>query len=469
MKTDGPLILVVEDSLMQREVLKRTLTEAGYNTLAASDGSEGLELTKKFLPTLVITDIAMPRMNGYELCRSIKNSALLKNISVILLTELSEPEDIINGLECDADNFILKPYNNESLFKRIDYLLATKDLMNEEVFEFGIEFNFAGKSYIIKSDRRQILNLLLSTYESALCKSRELVNAQSELKDKTRELEQLNRNLEQRVTEEINKRMYQQELLVQQSKLAAMGEMIGAIAHQWRQPLTSIGLIIQDIEDAHKYNELDKQYISNSVKSAMDQVQFMSSTIDNFRNFFRPNKEKSQFDIIKAINEVLFIISSQLKNNTILLIFKCTCSSNSLILQDTFDIDVCKCGIMSVEGYLNEFKQAMLNVLNNSKDAIVERREKGYLGNKEKGEIEITVSHREIDDHIIITVTDNGGGISEDIMDRIFEPYFSTKTDSNGTGIGLYMSKTIIETNMNGKLYAESTRDKTTFTIELKR
>ena len=271
--------------------------------------------------------------------------------------------------------------------------------------------------------------------------------AEDALKEKSRQLENLLKDLKLRVEEEVEKRMEKEQLLIHQSKLAAMGEMIGAIAHQWRQPLNALGLIVQGIKDAHEYGELNKDYIDESVNKSMMQIKFMSKTIDDFRNFFGPDKQKITFDVIKAVEEVLSILNAMLKNNSI-------------------DVKVeCKQSRLLVDGYPNEFKQVVMNLINNAKDAIIEAKEKGILTPDEKGLIAVDVK-KDVD-KVIIKISDNGGGIPEKIIDRIFEPYFTTKEQGKGTGIGLYMSKMIIESNMGGRIYAENVENGAMFTIEL--
>jgi PAS domain S-box-containing protein len=275
-----------------------------------------------------------------------------------------------------------------------------------------------------------------------------------ELKSKTEQLEQLNRDLERRVLLETETRRKNEQMMIQQSKMAAMGEMIGAIAHQWRQPLNTIGLLIQDIEDAFEFGELDKEYVEKTVSASMSQVKLMSKTIDDFRNFFRTSKEKEVFDVADAVNEVISILSAQLRHNYI----------NFEIKIPQGDINVPQSDKFIFKGYHNELIQVILNIIHNAKDAVIESRQKGLLG-KHEGLVLIALSRE--NRKIRMEVSDNGGGIPEDVIERIFEPYFTTKPVGQGTGIGLYMSKVIIENNMGGRLYAENTDTGARFTIEL--
>jgi signal transduction histidine kinase len=251
-------------------------------------------------------------------------------------------------------------------------------------------------------------------------------------------------------------------ILVHQSRLAAMGEMIGAIAHQWRQPLNAVNAIIQDLKDAYEYGVLDHNYLDRSVKNAMQQIQFMSKTIDDFRNFFRPDKAKKMFDVKRAAGEVLTMVSSQLATHGIS--YRITCHVHNQTFED-FTSPIIPCGEMMILGYENEMLQVFLNLVNNAKDAIVECREHGLMGPGVKGLITFDLEHP--GERVVIRVTDNGGGIPAEILNRIFEPYFSTKETGQGAGIGLYMSKVIIENNMGGLLTARNVDGGAEFRLEV--
>lgn len=182
-------ILVVEDSLTQAELLKHMLEQHDYSVSVAYNGREALALLNKSKPTIVISDIVMPEMDGYQLCKHIKTDEKLKDIPVILLTALSDPGDVLKGLECGADNFITKPYDEKYLVSRIRYILVNRQLRESEKVQVGVEIKFAGQKYFITSERQQILDLLISTYEAAVWKNIELVKTQEELKVLNEELE----------------------------------------------------------------------------------------------------------------------------------------------------------------------------------------------------------------------------------------------------------------------------------------
>ncbi|MBF0274887.1 MAG: DUF3365 domain-containing protein [Nitrospinae bacterium] len=264
------------------------------------------------------------------------------------------------------------------------------------------------------------------------------------IRERTTELEKLNNNLEEQVESEVEKRREQEQLLIQQSKLASMGDMLGAIAHQWRQPLNSIGLDVQMLEELYMDNELDEKEMKTHVKNVMKKVEFLSNTIDDFRNFYKKSKKKQDFNPIESFYEILSILSEQLKFHFI-----------DITIVNNIE------GEVFVSGFPGEFKQALLNLVSNAKDAIIERQEKGE---KTPGKIEIIFTK---ENGVNIKVKDNGGGIAEEYLERIFEPYFSTKEDAKGTGIGLYMSKVIIEKNMGGRVSVENSSHGASFSIWL--
>lgn len=284
-------------------------------------------------------------------------------------------------------------------------------------------------------------------------------------------LNELNKNLKEMVKKEVEAHRQKDIMLVQQSKMAAMGEMIGAIAHQWKQPLNALSLLIQDLQDAFENNELDISYVNNSVEKSLSQIEFMARTIDDFRNFFSPSKEKVLFSIVESINEIYNIIIETLKKHNIKVKLICDIKNHSQDHANYFDDhwDILTCSnaeTLKLFGYQNEFKQVILNLLTNAMDAIFIRREieeaQDNLTEKE-GRIIITIN--KIEQDILIEISDNGGGIPDNIIKQIFDPYFTTKSDKQGTGIGLYISKNIIENNMRGTITARNIIDGALFSL----
>ncbi|WP_024787003.1 sensor histidine kinase [Lebetimonas sp. JH369] len=240
--------------------------------------------------------------------------------------------------------------------------------------------------------------------------------------------------LDKKIDKEVAKVKENEQLLMQQSKLAALGEMLGNIAHQWRHPLTHLSLLVQNIEIAYKKNKIDEKYIQNFKNKAIKQIEYMSKTIDDFRNFFKEDKEKKEFNINESVKEVLFLLEGRLKNHNI-------------------DVELIEKKEKNIIGFKNEFLQVIMNIINNAVDVLNERN----IKNKK-----IWIK---IDDNL--EIEDNAGGIRKDIFDKIFEPYFTTKFQSQGTGIGLYMSKIIITKHFNGNLNPYNSNNGAVFVIKI--
>ncbi len=254
----------------------------------------------------------------------------------------------------------------------------------------------------------------------------------SDIKQLQYDLEELNQNLEDKVALQIEDIRQKDQMLQHQNKLASMGEMIGAIAHQWRQPLNAININIENLDDDFEDGLIDRKFINDFIEKNRNMIEFMSKTIDNFRDFYKIDKNKKPFSVKEAIK-----ITTEIKNSHL---------GSSFI-----DISVLGDDIW-IDGYKSEFEHVILNLVNNAVDAI----KNSAVDN---GKIEIFL------DKTSVSIQDNGGGIDKDIMDRIFEPYFTTKGEGEGTGIGLYMSKVIVEKNMGGELYVENSKNGAKFTI----
>ena len=264
-----------------------------------------------------------------------------------------------------------------------------------------------------------------------------LKSYENKVKLNAKELEELNESLEIKVQKEIEKNREKEQLLVQKSKFIALGEMISNIAHQWRQPLSELSSILMYIKFKQSIKALDENTMNQKLQEADKVLDFMSHTIDDFRNFFMPKKEKEEFYLNKVVDIVINIVSSTLKNYDIRL-----------------EINIDEKIVLKT--YLNEYEQVLLNIINNAKDVLIEKRaENPYIKIRAQEEV----------NHIILTIEDNGGGVLVEPKGKIFEPYFTTKENSNGTGIGLYMSKIIVDKNMKGKLRVKNTKDGAKFAI----
>ena len=242
------------------------------------------------------------------------------------------------------------------------------------------------------------------------------------------QLEEHNKELEKKIQEEVKKNREKDKLLFQQNKMAALGEMLENISHQWRQPLMEISSLFLPIEaKLHMNLPLEKEEIQESITKLNDITKYMSNTIDDFRNFFATDKEKIEFKLLEQINSTINIISGGLKANNI-------------------NLDIIIKKNATLLGYKNEYSQVLINIVNNAKDILIQRKiENPY----------IKISIYEEKENIITTIEDNGGGIKVVPIEKIFEPFF-TYQKLNGSGLGLFMSKLIIENNMHGKLLVEN-------------
>ncbi|MCK5294033.1 MAG: HAMP domain-containing histidine kinase, partial [Arcobacteraceae bacterium] len=216
--------------------------------------------------------------------------------------------------------------------------------------------------------------------------------------------------------------------IFEQAKLVSMGEMIGNIAHQWRQPLSVISTAATGMLMQKEYGILNDETFNKSCQDINEHAQYLSTTIDDFKNFIKGDREKSIFKLTESINEFLNLMESTIKEFNINII---------LNLQDDINI----------EGYPNELKQCIINIFNNAKDVLLDLKEE---------KIYIFITSYTKDNNIIIKIKDNGGGIPLDILPKIFEPYFTTKHQSDGTGLGLHMSYKLITNGMGGKLKAKN-------------
>jgi len=259
------------------------------------------------------------------------------------------------------------------------------------------------------------------------------------------ELRRLNETLAEQVETEVTARIAvqeekkaQEELLLQQSKMAAMGEMIGAIAHQWNQPLNVIALIVQNFAEDYRDGEVDEKQVEKLENQLIEQVRFMSQTMNDFRNFFKPSKEKTVFAACESAGSVAKLLKPQFDKHRVTV---------TIHPHEHFQVN----------GYPNEFKQVVLNILNNARDVFEEK--------KQAGQIDLLFEHDEA--YGTIRIRDNGGGVPETLLpEKLFEPYVTTKGEK-GTGIGLQICKTIIEKNMGGNLSVQNVENGAEFVIRL--
>ena len=359
----------------------------------------------------------------------------------VMISDIIKTQQIINAKEIKTKDGIFLPYiiNGVGIDKYNNFkIIFLQDIMH-------------WKNIIKKAILQSLIALMVLAFITIMVINygfdiilKELDESNKKLKISQNELKELNQNLQKEIEKEIQLKLKKQKeanekerILAHQSKLASMGEMIGNIAHQWRQPLTELSTILINMELYFERDKLTKERFKNKTEEANTQILFMSKTIDDFRDFFASKKKKERFEISNIINKVTNLMAASLKNNNILL---------AVEIKDDFEI----CG------FPNEIAQALLNIVSNAKDILLE---------KSIVDAKISINILSENSKKIITVSDNAGGIEVSPIEKIFEPYFSTKHAKSGTGIGLYMTKTIIEKNNNGKIKIENSQKGAIFTI----
>jgi PAS domain S-box-containing protein len=267
----------------------------------------------------------------------------------------------------------------------------------------------------------------------------DLKQAMESLRGTSENLKGLNISLEERIAKSVEELRQKDQMLILQDRLSVMGEMINNIAHQWNQPLNALGLIVQQLPFYYESETLTIDVLKQNTQQAMNLIQHMSQTINDFRNLFKVDKLSIPFNVNDVVIRTLSLIEKTFTDQGI-----------------TIDLSVGD--NPTVTGFPNEYSQVLLNILMNARDALAEN-------NIEDARISIHTVAR--GGTSVVTVIDNGGGISADIISRLFDPYFTTKKPDKGTGIGLFMSKTIIEKNMGGRLSVRNTDNGAEFKIEI--
>jgi len=327
-------ILIVDDTKTNIDLLIAILTEYSYNIFVATNGQTALEIINESNIDLVLLDIMMPEMDGYEVCEIIRQNPLTRELPVVFLTAKSQEDDIEKAYEVGGNDYITKPFKEKELIARIEMQLQIKNH-----------------------------NKLLK------------------------------------------------ETMIQQSKMAQMGEMIDSIAHQWKQPINIISLNTQLLKIDFQKNKVDNNYINTFSQNISLQIEHLINTLDEFRSFFRPTNKLETFNVKKAVEKVLILLDNELQRTEI-------------------TININEISPYILHGNLNEFKHIIINLINNSKDAFFENKIKDR-----KITISIDGNNQKIE------ILDNAGGIDNSIIDKIFDIHYSTK--KQGTGMGLYMSKQI--------------------------
>ncbi len=365
--------------------------------------------------------------------KSSDGSAIIKNKQIL---ECNDALSNMFGYE-EKDNFFatslfelspLKQSNNKSSAKQMLTMLK-KSQKNLVVFEW-VHMKKCGTKFWVEIT----LNSININNEDVIHGVWRNIDSR---KKAEQEVKNLNETLVLRVNDEVAKNREKDKQLMQQSRLAQMGEMISMIAHQWRQPLTAISSTSTGLELKAKLGKLDTETIIKQTQNISKYSQHLSSTINDFRDFYKPNKEVASVTLEKVFKKSFNLIKASLSNEGIEMIYDFGTNEE-------------------VQVHDNEIIQVILNILKNAQDNFKEKETKNP-------KIMITTTDKSM------SICDNGGGVSPDILEKIFDPYFSTKDEKNGTGLGLYMSKIIVEEHHDAKLHVENKDDGVCLTIEFKK
>jgi signal transduction histidine kinase len=422
-------VLIAEDSATQAQRLQHILEQHGYGVTAAANGRLALESAQRNKPALIISDVIMPEMNGYELCRRVKTDARLRDVPVILVTTLSDPSDVIRGLECRADNFILKPYDAGQLMHRIQFVLVNSQMRRAEQPGMGLEIVFCGQKHFITADRLQILNLLLSTYEAAMQRNAELSATRDTLRQTNLELERLTHELEERVLmrtrelEHSNEALRQaQQTLIQQERLRALGQMASGIAHDINNAISPISLYTESMLDHETSLSPGARDRLVTIQRAIDDV---AQTVARMREFYRPCEpelELAEVELNRLVQQVVELTrarwSDQPQRRGIMIELKTTLAP----------------GLLDVRGADNEIRDALTNLIFNAVDAMPDG---GVI--EVRTSMPVTPTQGDAPtDRVWLEVIDTGIGMDGETRRRCLEPFFTTKGE-RGTGLGLAM------------------------------
>lgn len=398
-------ILIVEDSATQAEGLKYTLERHGFGVSSARNGLEALGAMRKKMPDLVISDIIMPEMDGFELCGRMKNEPSMKGLPLILLTALSDAADVLRGLECGADSFITKPYDEKYLLARIDHILANVKLRGKPGTHRGVEIIFNGHTYSINSDREQILDLLISTYETAVMKNQELEETRAKL-------ETLNERLSVRTTQ-------------LEDAVKDLESFSYSISHDLKAPLRAINGFSQMLGDScgEKLGEEGNRLLAVVRKNALH----MGQLIDDILAFSRAGRKELQLTRIN-MPEMVKTVITELQH-----------------LTEGRDV-IFKVGdFPDAVGDAAAIRQVLQNLLSNAVK---------FTRHREHAQIELgcTVSGS-VNAYF---VRDNGAGFNAEYADKLFGVFrrLHGADEFEGTGIGLAIVKRFIN-KLGGRVWAE--------------
>lgn len=400
--TEG-YIMVVEDSTIEATIVRALLNSHGFTVKVFADGNTAFEAAQMEPPILVVSDVLMPGIDGFEFCEKLKSNHLLQDIPVILLTSLQDPLDIIHGLRSGANNFITKPFESKYLLSRVNYLLANRELRSAGNTDLVLEIMFKGNKYAINSERKQILDLLLSVYETSIEQNKALLEAQKQLQEANSQLANANRDLE---------------------------AFSYTISHDLRTPLNHISVSAQLIKDRNelKFDEEDKSYLATILST----VRSMTAMIQDLLHFSRSGNLNASQQVVN-LTEMTKQVGEWIRKE-----------------DPTRNVTIHVEDGMIVKGDSSLLMVVMKNLLGNSWK---------YTSRKPHAEISIGLELKE--GIKTIYVRDNGAGFDPMRGWNLFTPFvrLHSQDEFPGTGVGLATVRRIIERH-GGRIWADSTVDK---------
>jgi signal transduction histidine kinase len=421
MPDDGRVIrvLIVEDSATQAAKLRASLEAHRFTVTVAADGAEGITAARGCRPDIVVSDIVMPDADGYELCRQIKADERLKGTPVILLTSLSDQRDVIKGLECGADGFIVKTGSETLVPEGIERLLRTRELSSHGNDPSEIRVRFDGQERRVVAEPQKVFDFLISTYDAAMRSNGELIEVRDELRA-------LNDQLETKVkdrTEELSAVLQQ---FWHASKLATVGELTASIAHELNNPLQTVSLRIESLS-LRLSGDPDALEALSVVEIELDR---MANLVKNLLQLSRREEQRiSTVNVTEELGKTVDLLHYHLK--------KC-----GIEVREDFQV-----GISMISADTEQLRQVFLNLLTNASDAMPSG---GTLLLRVRG-----------GQNILIEFVDTGTGIAAADLPRVMEPFFTTKPAGKGTGLGLPICRRIVEAH-GGTISIESEPDKGT-------
>lgn len=412
-------ILIVEDSPTQAAQLQFILEAESIAADIAGDAERGMAMYESGQYDMVISDIMMPGMSGYDLCHRIKHHEGGRDTPVILLSTLSDPMDIIRGLECEADNFITKPYEADQLVARVRTVLANRAMRSSGKLTFGVEIVFLGKKFLINSEKEQILDLLIATFEDIVRTNLGLQASKAQLAAAKLELEAYAHELERRVQERTAELVAQQEQLHQAQKMEAVGQLTGGLAHDFNNLLMIIIANLDLLETMLKGQPAAQKLVNAAVGASLRGAELTKQLLAFSR---RQQLQPQPVDLNQLVSA-----TAELLRRTL---------GEAIAIRTAFGRQ-----IWTADADPSQVESALVNLSINARDAM-----------PGGGALTIETANVTLDDvyvadnpdatagdYVMLAVTDTGTGMPPDVVRRVFEPFFTTKPIGQGTGLGLSM------------------------------